>query len=88
VVASPCQASPPNAKAIYILSNDEENAVIALPVQSDGSVGPLESATRTATKGTGSSGIDGMTNEPAAPDSLFSQSALTVAGNVGLLSRR
>ncbi|GJD05190.1 3-carboxymuconate cyclase [Colletotrichum higginsianum] len=33
------------------------------------------------TGGMGSNFIDGITNKPAAPDALASQSALTVAGN-------
>ncbi|KAK6829411.1 hypothetical protein PG989_005815 [Apiospora arundinis] len=74
---SSCKAKVVAPKAIYTISNDQQNAVVAMPVQADGMVGK---ATSTATGGTGANGIDGSKNEPSAPDALFSQSALTVAG--------
>ncbi|KAK8012073.1 nucleotide binding protein-like protein [Apiospora arundinis] len=76
---SSCKAKVVAPKAIYTISNDQQNAVIAMPVQADGMVGK---ATSTATGGTGANGIDGSKNEPSAPDALFSQSALTVAGKL------
>ncbi|KAK8092332.1 uncharacterized protein PG998_014967 [Apiospora kogelbergensis] len=76
---SSCKAKVVAPKAIYTISNDQQNAVVAMPVQADGMVGK---ATSTATGGTGANGIDGSKNEPSAPDALFSQSALTVAGKM------
>ncbi|KAK7928408.1 hypothetical protein PG985_005406 [Apiospora marii] len=76
---SSCKAKVVAPKAIYTISNDQQNAVVAMHVQADGMVGK---ATSTATGGTGANGIDGSKNEPSAPDALFSQSALTVAGKM------
>ncbi|KAM7209714.1 hypothetical protein V8F20_000117 [Naviculisporaceae sp. PSN 640] len=67
-----------NAKALYFLTNDEENAVAAIEVGADGLVTGNGAVHKTG--GKGANGIDGATNEQAAPDALFSQSALTVAG--------
>ncbi len=69
----------PNGKAVYLLTNDNSNAVVALPIGKDGLLAP---GSRTATGGSGANGIDGSTNQPAAPDALFSQSSLAIAGNV------
>ena len=44
--------------------------------------GTLSDGSITSTGGKGASGIDGKTKEPAAPDALFSQSALKVEGNM------
>ncbi|EKG19145.1 hypothetical protein MPH_03515 [Macrophomina phaseolina MS6] len=71
--------SPKRAgKAIYLLTNDAQNAVIAVPIAADGT---LSGGTVTATSGGGANSIDGATNTSAAPDALVGQSALTVAGN-------
>ncbi|KAI0886970.1 uncharacterized protein GGS22DRAFT_187050 [Annulohypoxylon maeteangense] len=64
-------------KAVYLITNDEANAIVAMPIKSDGTLG---AGTVTPAGGKGSSSIDGMTNQPAGPDALLSQSALTVAG--------
>lgn len=72
-------STPSTARAIYIITNDAANAVVAVPVAANGM---LSGGTCTATGGAGSNSINGATNEPAAPDALVSQSALTVAGNV------
>ncbi|GAP83551.1 putative 3-carboxymuconate cyclase [Rosellinia necatrix] len=66
-----------NGKAIYMLSNEQDNAVVALPIQKNG----LLAAGRLT--GTGGAGMNGMDadGKPAAPDPLFSQSSLTIAGN-------
>lgn len=66
-------------KAIYFLTNEAENAVVALPIDKDGM---LSAGTVTKTGGAGSASINGMTGQPATPDPLVGQSALTVAGNV------
>jgi hypothetical protein len=66
-------------KAIYFLTNEAENAVVALPIGKDGM---LSAGTVIKTGGAGSASINGKTGQPAAPDSLVGQSALTVAGNV------
>ena len=66
-------------KAIYFLTNDAKNAVVALPIGCDGTV---SHGSVTGTGGKGSNSIDMNTNLPAAPDALSSQSALTVSGQV------
>jgi hypothetical protein len=78
-VALPSSSKLAGGKAIYMLSNDESNAVLALPICENGL---LSAGTLTATGGKGGNGVDGSTKQPAAPDALFSQGSLTVAGNV------
>lgn len=70
-----------NAKAVYFLSNDAKNSVVALKVNADGT---LSDGSITLTGGSGASGIDGMTNASAGPDALFSQSALKAEGHVSM----
>ena len=53
---------------------------MALRVANDGT---LSDGSITNTGGNGMSGINGSTGKAAAPDSLFSQGAVKVAGNVG-----
>ncbi|TLS25580.1 hypothetical protein PpBr36_07872 [Pyricularia pennisetigena] len=65
-----------NGKAIYVLSNEKANAVVAMAIGKDGKLGKGVS---TATGGEGATGVDDK-GQPAVPDALFSQSALTVAG--------
>ncbi|KAM7217324.1 hypothetical protein V8F06_007267 [Rhypophila decipiens] len=67
-----------NAKALYFLTNDEDNTIAAIELGDNGLVTGKGATYQTG--GKGSNGIDGATNEKAAPDALFSQSALTVAG--------
>jgi hypothetical protein len=74
-------ASSTNAKAIYFITNAANNSIVALKVAADGT---LSDGSITSTGGAGMSGVD-STGAPAAPDSLFSQGALKVAGNVHLL---
>lgn len=74
-------AASNNAKAIYFLTNAANNSIVALKVAADGT---LSDGSITSTGGVGMSGVD-STGAPAAPDSLFSQGALKVAGNVYLL---
>jgi hypothetical protein len=69
---------PPTKQALYLLSNEVNNEVIALPIRADGTI---SAGRRTSTKGAGSISIDGKTMMPAVSDALVSQSALTVAGN-------
>ncbi|KAI1385484.1 uncharacterized protein F4822DRAFT_345507 [Hypoxylon trugodes] len=64
-------------KVLYFITNDAVNSVVALPINSDGT---LSAGTLTASGGNGSSSIDGTTQQPAGPDALASQSALTIAG--------
>ncbi|KAK3298935.1 uncharacterized protein B0H64DRAFT_386669 [Chaetomium fimeti] len=71
-----CPASP-TGQAIYILTNDESNSVVALPIGPDGK---LSAGTITATDGAGSIALNAE-NQPATPDALVSQSALTMVGN-------
>jgi hypothetical protein len=66
-------------KAVYFLTNDAENAVVALPIGKDGMV---SAGTVTKTGGKGSNAINGMTMQAAMPDPLVAQSSLTVVGNV------
>lgn len=70
-------------KAVYFLTNNAQNAVVALPVGCDGT---LSRGSVTATGGNGANSINMNTNLPAAPDALISQSALTVSGQVRKLS--
>ncbi|GAD96285.1 hypothetical protein SNOG_13222 [Paecilomyces variotii No. 5] len=64
-------------KAVYFITNDAKNAVAAVSIGDDGT---LSGGTVTATSGKGGNSIDGMTNQPAAPDALVGQSAVSVAG--------
>jgi len=65
-------------KAIYFLTNDAENAVVAVPIGADGM---LSKGTVMKTGGAGSIAVD-TKGKPATPDALVGQSALTVVGNV------
>ncbi|EXJ86611.1 hypothetical protein A1O3_03564 [Capronia epimyces CBS 606.96] len=69
--------APAQPRAIYIITNDQTNSVVALPVAADGT---LSTGTVTATGGQGSNSVDGS-NQPAAPDALDAQSSLTLVGN-------
>ena len=67
-----------NGKAVYIITNEKENQVLALPIDKSGI---LSSGTCIGTGGEGSVAVD-ASNNPAVPDALLSQSSLTIAGNV------
>src|SRR4051812_15033310 len=69
-----------NGRAIYMIINERNNAVVAVPIGRDGLLAAGGSST--ATGGAGANGIDGSNSQPAAPDPLFSQSSLTMSGNV------
>lgn len=74
-----CKAESQPGKAIYTITNDQANSVIAIPISSNGM---LAKGATFSTGGFGSNFLDGTSDEPAAPDALASQSALTIAGNV------
>ncbi|KAF2015669.1 hypothetical protein BU24DRAFT_441259 [Aaosphaeria arxii CBS 175.79] len=65
-------------KAIYFLSNEAQNAVVALPIDNTGLV---SRGTTTVTGGAGSNFINSADNTTSAPDALVGQSALTIVGN-------
>ena len=67
-------------KAIYFITNEAENAVVALPIGADGM---LSKGTVVKTGGAGANTLNAM-GQPAAPDGLVGQSALTVVGKVSL----
>ncbi|KAF5501253.1 hypothetical protein CGCS363_v005927 [Colletotrichum siamense] len=67
-----------SGRAVYFITNDRDNAIVALPIGLDGH---LSEGTITSTRGSGMSSVNGMTNQPAAPDGLVSQSAVTLTGN-------
>jgi hypothetical protein len=67
-------------KAVYFITNGETNAVVALPIGPDGKLSPGK---MTPTGGSGAVALN-SDNKPATPDTLVSQGALTIAGNVCL----
>ncbi|OCK81105.1 hypothetical protein K432DRAFT_425207 [Lepidopterella palustris CBS 459.81] len=64
--------------AVYFISNDVQNAIVSLKINEDGT---LCDGSFTPTGGAGMSGYFGAPNVTAGPDSLFSQSPLTVVRN-------
>lgn len=72
-----CQPQQPVAvgRAIYFLTNEATNAVVALPIGSDGM---LSKGSITKTGGAGSVSIESATKKPALTDALNSQSSLTI----------
>ena len=79
-----CRAdSAASGKAIYFITNDAENAVVAVPIGNDGT---LSGGTVTGTEGAGSAAL-GADGQPALPDALVSQSALSIAGQVRKLDQ-
>lgn len=69
-----------NAKAVYFITNAAKNSVVALKVHADGT---LSDGSITLTGGAGLSGT--AFGAPSEPDSLFSQGALKVTGNVSIV---
>ena len=65
-----CSNGATVGKAVYFITNEATNAVVALPIGRDGRI---SKGSKTKTGGAG---------KPATPDALIGQSALTVAGNV------
>ncbi|KAI0466082.1 hypothetical protein F4859DRAFT_519431 [Xylaria cf. heliscus] len=78
-LARPHCRSPANGKAVYMISNEQQNAVLALPIGKDG-LFAAGTGTLTATGGSGMTGVKAG-NVPAVPDALFSQSSVAIAGN-------
>jgi len=82
ITASRCPGRNKNTttsgKALYFITNDETNSVVALPIGADGR---LSLGSVTPTGGAGSVALNSE-GQPATPDALVSQSALTIAGNV------
>jgi hypothetical protein len=70
-------------KAVYFITNEEQNAVVALPIGKDGK---LSKGSITMTGGAGSIAIDGANGMPAVSDALIGQSSLTVVGNVSQIA--
>ncbi|KAL5340291.1 hypothetical protein BJX70DRAFT_361358 [Aspergillus crustosus] len=80
LAASLVQAHPrpqEQPKALHILRNTAENAVISLPITAKGTLGKGHVA---LTGGQGDAALNAP-NQPAGPDALFSQAPLTVAGD-------
>lgn len=78
--ASPTGGQNRGCSAIYVLTNKAENGVAAALIGRDGKI--IAGGKTTATGGAGANGIDGSNKQPAKPDALFSQSALTIAKGV------
>lgn len=66
-------------KAVYFITNEVNNGVVALPVAKDGT---LSTGSITATGGAGGTQVNAKTGEPTVPDALSSQGSVRVAGNV------
>lgn len=66
-------------RALYFQSNQVANSIVALPISSNETV---MQGTTTSTRGAGANSINSMTMEPAGPDALASQGAVTVVDNV------
>ena len=79
VSSAPAGKAQQQPKAVYFMTNTEQNSIVALPVAQDGT---LAQGTMTPTGGKGLQEISGMTGQPAAPDGLSSQDSVVVAGKV------
>ena len=75
----PLSRSPSTAKAVYFLANQQPNAVVALKVNSDGT---LTDGSITMTGGDGVTGMPLANGLPPGNGTLFGQGAVTVAGQV------
>jgi hypothetical protein len=71
-------AAGAGAKAIYFMTNQDDNSVIMIPVQEDGT---LKDGSIIATGGKGGVLIDAMTGQPAPSDTLASQGSVRVIGS-------
>ena len=78
IIAAPLETRTAPAQAIYFITNEDNNAVVGLNVNSDGSI---TMGRKTPTGGKGLAGIDAKTNQSAVSDTLFSQSAIKVEGS-------
>lgn len=74
-------AGADGAQAVYFITNNAENSVVALPI---GENGTLSLGSVTATGGAGSNAIDAATGDEIVPDALVSQSTVAITGNVSL----
>ncbi|KFY68384.1 hypothetical protein V496_01127 [Pseudogymnoascus sp. VKM F-4515 (FW-2607)] len=74
---TPKQNAVAVGKAIYFLTNDQTNGVVAIPIGADGT---LSQGAVTETGGCGSVALN-SDNQPATPDALVGQSALTLVGD-------
>lgn len=74
------ESCPVPPRALYTITNDYNNSVLALPVGPDGKIPGCTVGKLTATGGWGGNTIND--GKKAAPDALSSQSALTIVGNV------
>lgn len=77
-----CEA-PHGAKAIYFLTNEDSNSVVAIPISLNGT---LSGGATIATGGKGGSAVNAATGGANGPDALGSQSALTVVDDVSRFS--
>ncbi|KAK6210650.1 hypothetical protein LQW54_005999 [Pestalotiopsis sp. IQ-011] len=73
------ESCPVPPRALYTITNDYNNSVLALPFGPDGKIPGCSVGKLTATGGWGGNTIND--GKKAAPDALSSQSALTIAGN-------
>ena len=73
-----CPNVTASAKALYFITNDANNSVVAIPINKNGT---LSDGSFTATGGAGSNEVD-ATGKPLAPDALSSQGSVRVAGKV------
>ena len=71
-------ASANTAKALYFITNDANNSIVAIPI---GANGTLSDGTLTPTGGAGGNEVNAA-GAALAPDALSSQGAVRVAGNV------
>lgn len=78
-LAAPTRANKVSAKAVYFMTNEAQNSIVALPVQKNGT---LSEGTITATGGKGLQEVSAKTGQPNAPDGLSSQGSVRVAGDV------
>lgn len=76
------RVGPRPAKAVYFMTNEAQNAVVALPVGMNGS---LAMGTTTSTGGAGGSQVSMTDGTSNGPDALGSQASVQVADNVSPL---
>jgi hypothetical protein len=70
-----------SAKAVFFITNDVQNSIVALPVQANGLLG---AGSITSTGGKGLQEVNG-TRSPTLVDGLASQGSVRVSGHVSLL---
>lgn len=72
-------AAAKTGKAIYFMTNADDNSIVALPILEDGKI---VDGSITATGGKGGVQVDPKTGLPTLPDGTASQGAVRVAGDV------